>query len=171
MPDRAKTILSVGLAIVALIGFLLAFGYSILYAWTGPLPPAQDALVSQARFIFVANLLAGLIGGVVATGFGQQLPSPPDNPPANPPDNPPANPPSIAESVGNITDAGNVLPRRWTNIIGTGYALIYFLIGLAAIISWLIKGDDIPDIVNNISGVCLGLIVAIVQSALGSRGS
>ena len=63
MPDGAKTILSLGLAIVALIGFLLAFGYSIFYAWTGPLPPAQDALVSQARFIFVANLLAGLIGG------------------------------------------------------------------------------------------------------------
>jgi hypothetical protein len=63
MPDRAKTVLSGALSIVALIGFLLAFGYSILYAWTGELPPPPDALVAQARFIFVANLLAGLIGG------------------------------------------------------------------------------------------------------------
>jgi hypothetical protein len=155
MTPGLKSAMSLGLSALALIGFAVIYVYAIIESLSGD----PSSTLTRPNFVFLANALAGLVGSVVAAGFGQTLPPPPQANVAGG-----GNAPTAAGGVGNIVDAGNVLPSGLSAYIAGGYAIVYIAVGIAAIVVWAVA--DVPEIVNNLAGVVLGLGVAILQATL-----
>jgi hypothetical protein len=153
MSPGLKSVVSLGLSALALIGFAAIYIYAIVEGLSGD----PSSTLTRPNFVFLANALAGLVGSVVAAGFGQTLPPPPQA-------NGAGGTTTAVEGVGNIVDAGNVLPTRWSEYIAGGYGIVYFAVGIAAIAVWAVA--DVPAIVNTLAGVVLGLVVAILQATL-----
>jgi heme A synthase len=121
------------------------------------------------NLLYVANFLTGLIGGIVALGFG--IPAP----------NGKVTNDNLLNrkmlGLGGLVVIGNLFPERskskspvGTNednnlnakrILGFTYALSYIIIGVVAIVIWS-TDDKPPEIIKNISTVFLGMITPIV---------
>jgi len=163
------SIVSIKRVIVALVSILALLGfvalvinvlYQTLYAETPYFGSMQ---------VFWVNSLAGLVGGVVATGFGQA--PPPQVMAGNlvernasgvgglvaPPELQPAPPTNAAQPAPGL---GAKAPQ----IIGLLYATVYIVLGFASIAVVIIaeqKGDA-PDLAKGLATVSGGLIVAII---------
>jgi hypothetical protein len=143
------------LVILAIIGFAaiccIAF-YQTL---------AQNAAPKFSEpFVYVANILAGLVGGIVAVGFG-------------------VTPPTGVKGLlsRNMVALGSFIvenqpPARGSalasagaprELIGAIYALVYILAGVIAIGIWLYD-DKTPDLVKNLATVSIGMFVAIITA-------
>jgi hypothetical protein len=75
MPSGLKSAVSLGLSALALIGFAVIYIYAMVEGLSGD----PSSTLTRPNFVFLANALAGLVGSVVAAGFGQTLPPPRHN--------------------------------------------------------------------------------------------
>jgi hypothetical protein len=148
MFESVRKVLTVGIALVALIGFMYFFGALIIGVVFTPKPPTFT--VDQ---ITLATILSGLVGGIVAAGFGQKLPS----------NNGGGNRVGIKISaLGGFVQAG----FDWTSkeFIGSIYAAVYVILGLLAIFIAYFRADVAPDLLKNLANVTLGLFIAILTA-------
>lgn len=164
MPANLKSVLVFIMAILALAGFAFMTGFAIYQT------AIMDRIpVFSEPYVYVANILAGLVGGVVAVGFGQ---APPPTAPivsnalqrnlrgladfivANKP-----KPLTATSTAAALTTP----PSSAKEIIAFIYVIVYLLCAVAAIIVW-VADSNVPDIVKNLATVSIGMIVAIVTA-------
>lgn len=148
-PDgQTRYYVTVGAAILAIVAFAFLYGWAMVATWTATATPKfNDA------FSYFASLLAGLIGGIVAAGFNQRLPT---QMPAGQ-----SLPPRVT-AVGAL-----VIPRHTHNsqqVLGSIYAVVYFLFGVAAAVTWIVRYGVTPDLVRGLAGIATGLLIAVVRA-------
>jgi hypothetical protein len=140
------------------------YGYIIWGCWR-----ATDCtkLAVSDQFVYVATGLAGLVGGVVAMMFNEKLPV-------------------TAKSAGSIqANNGQVVSESGTDAtlqaaaavltpnsadalqtISVVYVAGYFLVGLAAIVAWILIEPGVIDLIKNLALIAMGLFLAIARSFL-----
>ena len=164
MPDSFVQWFSLFISSVLVLGFFILYGTAIIRVWRAPrdgTDPAQKFPQNSQVAVWIVTALAGLIGGVVAAGFGQKAPAPP------------------ARDVSPM--ALRVESLTLTMLLGTGdgftlqewlamsYAITYFLVGMAAIVTLLLRRHIVTDLVRNLALIVFGLMLAIGQSFVGGN--
>lgn len=142
----------VGLVFLALMAFAVLFGAAITQVWTahhGRPPEYGDP------YLYVATGLAALVGGIFAVAFGAK--SSTSTPPTT-------MAPAIVGS--NLSNLGSVpaLTESTQTILGAVYALVYVLVGVAALTTWVFHPNEISDLVKNLGTTFLGLALPIVAA-------
>lgn len=136
------------LSVLALLGFVVLYAVAIWNSWHSKPGPDQN-------FVFLATSLAGLVGGFVASMFGQALPDAPNGPLTFIK--------SYAAHVGRLVTAqrkGLTSKTGGPMLIGLAYIIAYFAVGTAAIVTWLFI-PDLSDLIKNLALIVMGLMVAI----------
>lgn len=149
----SKNYLVIFLVTTVIVGFALIAIYSFYYSIN-----SDSTEIPQDRLIYVANALMGLVGGIVASSFGVELPS------------------GIRDNiskynrkmsnVGNFVMTGKLKDEalsKTKTILGNIYVWTYFLIGLGAITIWILD-DTTLAIVDNLATVSFGLMLIIVKN-------
>ena len=106
---------------------------------------------------FVLPGLTALVGGVVAVGFG-----------VNPPTTDRGN--RTKHNVGSLAKVLTAQPVRAHDppvgssqrILASTYVVVYMLLGLAAVVTWVIKGGATLDFVRTLASAWAGLALTIV---------
>jgi hypothetical protein len=147
------------LTVIVALFFVLAFAYLLGNAMLLTLGATAKLTDFSEPYIYVATVLAGLVGGVVAVAFGQK---------------PPGKTTRGAQIAGGMERLGRAVlpsePKEWQTIMAGLYAVIYVLWGAAALIVWFTKGNTItPELVRNFALIWLGLFVAVVRGFLGEN--
>jgi hypothetical protein len=166
------------LALLALAFFVGLYVYALAFAWRSH---KADEKLSDAA-VYFGTILSGLIGGVVAMIFNEKLPDapgrslggdaappPPPHPPAAPGDAtavPPQTPSASGLRAGKIALETSIKPTSGDALsyISVAYVLVYFLAGMAALITFIIQQDKTPEVVKNLALVSIGLLVAVARS-------
>lgn len=136
------------LALAALIGFMYLYGRAIIESGAAAAPVYTDA------YIYVATALAGLVGGVAATGLGQSL----DN---------------RLRGRTFFMYLGKVLApfqaENLQNTLAIVYTVVYIIYGIAAIIAWVAAPADsaVVEMVRNLALIFIGLALATAQNFFG----
>jgi hypothetical protein len=158
------------IAFAAILGFLWLYGRAICKAWANP----AEKQVHGAPYVYVATVLAGLVGGVMAMVFNEQLPTHAQGTPAAPTKAPVAagDAPKQAPAFGP-EPAGKALLRsvnifshdNLLSAISAVYVMAYLLIGFAAIATWVRVGEtNTSDLIKNIALIAIGLFLAITRT-------
>jgi len=183
------------IAIAAIGGFAFLYGKAIYDLWRHK----REAGSPPTSYVYVATILAGLIGGVAAMMFNEELPRitatdkggtassasgavSPGISPAAPTD---ANAIRIASERSRtihpvatrrafgLRAGGTALVRSISvfsqeNVLAAMsavYMLVYLVVGLAAIVTWVKFGDsNTSDLVKNMALVSIGLFAAILRT-------
>jgi len=150
IPDIVLRALAALLAVVAGVGFAFMFGDAISDVWaaTDGQPPRQTE-----SYLYVATTVAALVGGIVAVGFGVPGPANGDGGGRN------------ALLATNVTGVGSLVLAGLgpAAVIGSLYAIVYILWGLAALVTWMMMPDQTSDLVKNLATTFLGLALPIVS--------
>jgi drug/metabolite transporter (DMT)-like permease len=136
-----KFIVTVG----ALLGFVCVYWILLDGEWTPTEQPNPNLLT-------LASTLTGLVSGVVAGAMGVTI------------DTNIRGQKAIRRKLEKIGAYLTPVPSdRWKKILAGAYVVVYFAVGVCALIFWA-GGEDParPDIIDNLAGVTSGLVVAIV---------
>src|SRR5258707_284146 len=120
IPSKVIQILKAAIALVAIVAFAWMFGYGMYKIWK------NIASSDSEPYLYVATSLATLVGGIVAVGFGQPPPKPSGSLTKD----------SFA-GLGKLAAAQQDL--NWAAILGGTYAVVYVVLGIAAIATWVIE--------------------------------
>lgn len=139
--------LTAALAVAALVGFLAVSVYGSVQT-----AKASSSLPSlNSAYLYVTAALSALIGGIVAVFFGQK----------------PVVDASGSRAQRSFASLGSgVAIRVDVNvgyIIGSAYAILYCLVGLAAIVVWVAESSVAADSVKALASTFIGLAIPIVQ--------
>jgi hypothetical protein len=148
------TSLKIFLVSILVLGYAALITYCSIVSWsTEGIAPFGEPLT------YIANGLCGLIGGIVAAGFGVSLPKPFREETSR------YNRKMI--SLGHFImtwklriDKEIPEPKQLFGII---YAWVYMIAGIAAIVVWVKVGTPHPVIVN-IATISFGLILVVVKN-------
>ena len=61
-------------------------------------------------------------------------------------------------------EVADVPGDRWRSIAGSVYAMVYFIWGIAAVVTWIFFTAVTPDLVKNLATTFLGLALPIVTA-------
>jgi hypothetical protein len=143
IPAPVVRILVALLALAAIVAFLLMFGIGILNVLRAR--PGEPPAHNEA-FVYVATAVASLVGGIVAVGFGIKPPG--------------GNGSRLKASVSSLGTLA--LPKiEWKEVIGSIYAIVYIILGIAAVTVWVIKPNETSALVKNLATTFLGLAIPI----------
>jgi len=154
MNNRFQRILQILIVVAGIIAYIGVFGAAAKAYWEhGKINDNPDA------FVAFANTLAGLVGGIVAVGFGVS--------PARTADRNLVSRYKLRR-LGSIIAAGDLPAATAQEILGLVYAVVYILIGFVAIGIWQFKSsldpNDIPfTVIKNIATVSLGMFIPIIK--------
>jgi hypothetical protein len=169
----------VALVFLALGAFAVLFADAILLVWTAPSgkPPQYND-----PYLYVATGLAALVGGIFAVAFGAKT-SRAAVAPAGSGAATAGNPAPAAPSMPTVTTSGTprtmsalagsnfgnlgsvpALTDSMQTILGAVYSLVYVLVGIAALATWVIHPNEISDLVKNLGTTFLGLALPIVTA-------
>lgn len=139
-PPTARQWLVAVLAIAALIGFIASFVVEMIQIWRG-------AGSSNKNLDYLASGLAGLVGGIVAIGLGQK-------------------PLHEQAKRSAITGLSGILNPSAPSRTGLAvlYAIAYFLVGFAAIVTWISRSAESTAAINSFAVSFLGLVTAVVTA-------
>jgi hypothetical protein len=162
-----------GISAIALGGFIWIFCVLLLKDYDPPKEKGAKPDVISDQEAWIASALAGLVGGIVASAFGQS----PANPAVpNPPD------PSGKRShlTRKLRAASQFMaPRESTDkpppdpntfdireVFVVAYVAVYVAISVWSIAVYVGFGDKAPDTIRDLSVVSVGLMTATVSSFL-----
>jgi hypothetical protein len=140
------------LAFSALIGFIFLYGRALIDAFGAATTPAY----SEA-YIYVATILAGLVGGVAATGLGQSAPGTPSYSARH----------TIFATLGNIL--APFQPDNLQKTLAVLFTVVYIAAGLTALLAWVSARPEVPvhEMIKNLGLIFLGLGLATAQAFFG----
>jgi len=163
---KNKQLLISLLVILALLGFVASSIYVFYMAFRllddrGQLPPDHAANLNPA-LVYLTNDLTGMVGWIVAADFGTKWSGAPST-----------GPDSI--HYHNLQNLGTLVysPGLGNGDLGMGavqarfgfvYALAYILVGLAAMVVWIILGGDTIPVVSNTAMTFFGMMIPIVAT-------
>lgn len=158
-----------GIAILLLLLFLILYGRAVVLSWRQPDAPVEFG----QPYVYTSTVLAGLVGGVAAMLYNENLPAPTTPPPgaaAMKSDHrdhvrpAPASGPEAAKVAVVKTVTSTDTPLA---IVSAAYLISYVLIGVAAIATWVMVGEkNTADLVKNLALVSIGLLVAITRTVV-----
>jgi hypothetical protein len=150
LPSNVRNWFTIALAGIALLGFAALVGYALAQTWTSETTPSFTDW-----YLYFATALTGLVGSVVAAGFGQKLPEAA----------PEAESGRLARNVAGLGSLAKAVPTAKAKaIVASVYAGVYILWGLAAIVTCMFRSSVAPDLVKSLAGVASGLFLAIARS-------
>jgi hypothetical protein len=144
------------LVVLVLVGFLVISGYSFWLTLT-----VKGNVQLSEPLSYLANALTALVGGIVTYGFGLS-----PKPTSERDD-------TIlrrsARGLGALVLTGETAQALTAQTapkhgyLGFFYALFYILVGVAAIVVWVVD-DYPPELVKNLATVFLGMVLPVVTS-------
>ncbi|HYX72439.1 MAG TPA: hypothetical protein VE732_06695 [Nitrososphaera sp.] len=173
MSSKYRNILVLALVVGALLGFAVMSGIAIRDTIKAKQDTSKKAAPEHGEpFTYVASILAGLVGGIVAAGFGQ---SPPSKPGGGAADALTRNVIGLGDFIvenkreKNLSrkadgDDSSATSSKAKEAIGIIYAAVYFLIGVANIGAWIYANEEASILVKNLATVSIGLFVSIVTA-------
>lgn len=151
-----RLMLTILITILIIGGFAAVSIWGLVLTWQSQDQPATFS----DQYVYIATALAGLVGGLVAAGFGQRLPESDASRAA-------AGEPPQGRMASRVAGLGRVVfptdKKTWQQIVASIYAIVYILVGVATIITWAMKGDACPLLVKNMATVSFGLFLAIAR--------
>lgn len=150
MSKTALVYMRAGLALVALLGFIYLYGRAMIDTVRSAQPAYSDA------YIYLATTLAGLVGGVGATGLGQNAYAMRANRAR-----------SVWSGLGQWLAPFSTETLQET--LAMAYTVVYTIFGIAALVVWAAAKPDQPvlPMIRDLGLIFLGLVVATAQSFLG----
>lgn len=150
------------IVILALLGFistsLLLFYKSFSLLGTDKQLPSDYLSQINTSLVYVTSCLTGLVGSIVATAFGVKTPSRGSSSPTTLQN-------YNFQSLGRMISASPKMPvEDGKGFYGFLYALSYIIIGVIAIIIWMILGNNTIPGVTNMATTFLGMMIPIVAS-------
>lgn len=133
-------------SIVALVGFVGAFISAVHYV--------KNDIEGYPQLLTIANILAGLVTGIVAADFG--IPAPQG---------------STTKSL--LLGRGLPTEQKLRNAIALLFAVTYLVVGAVAIFYWtkyVERSTPASVVVKNTATVWLGILVAVVRNYLTKPG-
>ncbi|MBJ7882807.1 hypothetical protein [Gelidibacter salicanalis] len=155
------------LVIAALVGFIASSAFLFYKAYDllidGKLP-ADYLKDLSSGLIYVTTGLTGLVGGIVASGFGVK---------------PQAGVPKRGEETAyayKLQGLGSLaVPEKQSDgtkeKIGLYYALTYFIVGAAAVIIWIHLDENAISSVSHMAMAFIGMVIAIVAQFFNTQNS
>lgn len=140
------------LAFAALIGFIFLYGRAFIDAFGASTTP-----IYSEPYVYVSTILAGLVGGVAATGLGQGAPGTP----------------SFASQHTIFARLGNILapfqPDNLQKTLAVIFTVVYIAAGLIALLAWVSARPEAPvhEMIKNLGLIFLGLGLATAQAFFG----
>lgn len=148
------------IVILALLGFLACSGYLFYLSFDilvdGKLPDNyRDGLNSALTYI--TSGLTGLVGGIVASGFGVKVPDPDGD--------------GVETSMNRFSyklqnlgsySISNNKPNDSKEKMGFFYALAYIIVGVGSIALWIILNENAMESMSNMATTFFGMLIPIV---------
>ncbi len=155
--NKLKILIQV-IVILALIGYLACSAYMIYLAFDlldaeGKLPDDYAEQLNSA-LIYTTSVLTGLVGGIVASGFGVEKP---DNPTLLGNVKPKA---MRLQNLGSYALTTNNSDKNKENM-GFLYALSYIIVGAVAVVVWIYLSENVIQSIANMATTFLGMMVPI----------
>lgn len=145
------------MVVLALVGFIASSLFMFYQSFTilkdGKLPENYMAQMNVA-VVYITSLLTALVGGIVAAAFGisqsadQKLPSKGNK----------------LQALGALTHSAPLGNEKNRSKYGFFYALAYILMGVTAVVLWIILEADATQGIANMATSFLGMMVPIVAS-------
>ncbi len=146
------------IVILGLVGFLVCAGYLFYNSFN-----IDDGTELNSSLLYITTGLTGLVGGIVATGFGVKKPNPPSGGAVVA-----ATPAPLKEShsmkfqnLGAFASSSKDSDKSKERM-GFYYALAYLLVGVTAIVIWIIQQDETIETVSNMATTFFGMMVPII---------
>ena len=143
------------MAAAAIAGFAAVSIYGLVATCT-----AQGSAPSlNQTFLYITAALSSLVGGIFAVAFGVKETSPS---------------PSVDREkllLSNIQALGEVATPHKSKTgaaIGIIYAVTYFLLGVTAIVVWVLKPDVVADSIKALGATFIGMAVPIARGYFSS---
>jgi hypothetical protein len=154
MPDQFVKVATAVMAVIALVLYVAGVVLSLIYTFKGGKDPS---FVTSEATRYVTTGLAGLVGGVAATAFGQAPPDP--------------NGGTANRATRNLSSLGKVVTASASAAaaIGMAYVSAYLLLGLAALVAWLVKGGDTLELTKTLASTFFGLLIVVTGAFLRER--
>jgi hypothetical protein len=158
MSARFVQILTIILAFACILGFAGIYGWELYKGFSNCPKGTSTALLkndgTEAQvgnapvspndikdpYTYVAGALAGLVAGVVAIMFGQ---------------------PVSKTTLGIKAALGT---NDWKVLLSSTYAAIYFLVGIAAIVEWVVPKACPSILIKTMALTFIGLVIPVVTS-------
>lgn len=145
------------MVILALAGFLTSsifmFYQSFAVLQDGKLPIDYMEHMNEA-VVYITNLLTALVGGIVAAAFGLKKPEPTAGRIKN----------YKLHTLGTLTRSSQPGTQQNRSKYGFAYALAYIIVGIAAVVIWIILEEHASQGVSSMATSFLGMMVPIVAS-------
>ena len=151
--EGIKRVFRTILAFATIVAFVGIFGLGVFQTWVAP--SGQPPPYSQA-FLYVATLLAALVGGTVLVGLGE---SPKPQPPIQ------MGKPNLRQRLATLLHGLFGFLRgyeNWQLILQVVFAGAYVLMGLLAVGTWMFRTEETADLLKNLATSFMGLAVSIV---------
>lgn len=134
----------IALAILLFAGLWAKF---LLATWRTPAGTPPPTLDSNA--VAVANLFGGILGTAFAIALGINRGE------------------DKTDGVRSVTDAAGVLTTAdWSKNLASLSIIVFFLVGIAAVVVWLARMDRAPEAVKNFAMVFIGYAASVLAVAL-----
>lgn len=152
MPKNVKEFFQlVAFGLVPLL-FIWLFGQAIIQTFQA----VEQAPSFSAGYVMVAGGAAGAMGAAVAIALGVEAVGLRKTGLSG-----------YAQRLGQVSWPGSA--QDWQNIIGWVYLIAYFVLGVAAIVVWILKSGDgtsadpslVPELVETLASTMWGLILAV----------
>lgn len=149
MNRKTMLLLRAGLALAALLGFVYLYGRAMIESVS-----AGSSPVYSEGYIYVATILAGLVGGVAALGLGQSGVN------------------GIRRQAVWRALGRTLAPFQTENVQNTlaiVYTVVYIVAGIAALLVWITAPAEQPvhEMIRNLALIFLGLAIATAQAFFG----
>jgi len=148
MQASSGVVLAIKVIIVflAVAAFAVLFGIAIAQVWSAQ--AGKPPQYSQS-YLYVATGLAALIGGIFAAAFGLKTQDPKT--------------PNMPAQQLNFRTLASVSGTAGV-ILGAVYLVVYLVVGIGALVTWVIHPNEISDLVKNLGTTFLGLALPIVAA-------
>jgi hypothetical protein len=144
LPGAARTIVSIFLVILTELAFAAFSLWAMIQTWVaaaGSIPRFSEP------FAYFSTAIAALVGGIVAVGFGLK-----------PPPGPSSGPGRLTRSLNGLSRLGI------SQVLLTIYVMVYLVCGVGAILTWVIRPPETPDIVKNLALAFMGMLIPVVTA-------
>lgn len=168
MTDSAKVAINVVISCAALLTFIVLYLIEIWRAWKGSTSPSDPI---NDRVAYLATAVSGLVAAIVATALSLPVPtSRPSDEGQNPPSETEAAPePSVLSMyISELGDAvaGDSAEKKWKDRLALAYVIVYVIIGLATMITWVVR--DASSLIKTQALTFVGLMLAAARLFLAS---
>jgi len=154
-------ILEVLILLIVAVGFLVIFSIAVDQTWD--YDPEGENFILNETTLYVATALSGFMMAFFSNRMGISLPAVRALSPGEQ---------GLVDRMGN-TKFGQWLAKHLISdytatkkFIGSIYLIVYFVVAVIAIITWVYKPDITPPVVKNVASISVTMFIGIAKGVL-----